>query len=89
MIYVAYRDGEVEHRYRHRLARGSLTAIKDAIREEPGTRWLIATYKLKKDIVTLCQAIEDPTQLEAEGAEEFVVTNSERVQKIERKKRRT
>lgn len=72
-IYVAWRDEDAPNGTPPRYARPSMNALRVIMKAEPGSRWVVGTYDYKWLIAEVCQAIEDPSELAADGQKWFSV----------------
>lgn len=63
-------------------ASGSMTTLKQRVKDNPDTEWTVAVYAIKPDVATICQIIESVSEMEAETAENFRVSSSGNLRKI-------
>ncbi len=79
-LYIAYRsdtDAGV------RLASGSMKALKQRMRAAGPASYLLATYRIKPDVATLCLLVEDIGEVEAEQAHHYEVTEAGQVRRLD------
>lgn len=82
-IYVATKsdDGTVKP-----IASGSMTTIKEKLRNYPETQWTIKTLQVKADVTTICSLIEDWTAVAPEEQEDVRILPSGQVRSVKQPK---
>jgi hypothetical protein len=79
-IYVAFRT-DVDPPTR--IANGSFTTIKKLMKEEgSGAEFTLALYDFKPSLVNMCQAIMDVTEIGAESAIDYHVTDKGHLREV-------
>jgi hypothetical protein len=76
-IYVAVEKADDAKK----LACGSMTIMKNRLREFPDTLWTIKTIQIKADVPTICGLIEG-TDTPAESSEDVRVNASGQVRSV-------
>lgn len=60
-VYVAYRTDP--EGYGQRLADGSMSRLKAALRQVPESAWSIFIYDIKATVQVVCDLIQDPASI--------------------------
>jgi len=77
-VYVAVEKADTDAK---KLASGSMTIMKNRLREFPDTFWTIKTVQLKADVPTICGLIEGADN-PAESSEDVRVNASGQVRSV-------
>ena len=64
-----------------RFATGSMTTLKNLLKQHADTEWNIGTYIFKADVLTICQIIEDWDTLKPDETETVRVNSNGRFRK--------
>jgi hypothetical protein len=65
-----------------RYAAPSIPKLKAMIAEWPDSVWDVATFKVRFNLVTVIQLINDPTQIEAEETRKMQVTSTGKCREV-------
>lgn len=81
-MYIAYeQDRNRQPSAWKRMAGININKLKEAMRAFPTTTWTVAKYVGTWREEKICEAIQDPTQVEADQVDEYIVTASGQVRK--------
>jgi hypothetical protein len=67
------------------IASGSMTTIKEKLREFPETQWSIRTLQIKADVTTICSLIENWAAVTPEEQEDVRILPSGQVRSVKPK----
>ena len=82
-VYVAFRTDEIEDAEPTRLASPSFTKLKEQMKEAgPGAEFTVALYDFKPNVANVCQAIVDVSELDAESATDYKVSDSGQLREV-------